>query len=65
MLHAAILRSPVAHGQVATVALAIAEVHAVITAKDYGTTAPHPAASLSTTRVRHMPSAKPSSGNSE
>jgi aerobic carbon-monoxide dehydrogenase large subunit len=40
MLHAAILRSPVAHGLVASVdataALAIAGVHAVVTAKDVG-----------------------------
>ena len=40
MLHAAILRSPVAHGLVAAVdasaALAIAGVRAVITAKDIG-----------------------------
>jgi len=40
MLHAAILRSPVAHGHVAAVeaaaALAIAGVRAVITAKDIG-----------------------------
>ena len=41
MLHAAILRSPVAHGLVvavdASAALAIAGVHAVISAKDIGT----------------------------
>src|SRR6516165_11187408 len=40
MLHAGILRSPVAHGLLAAVdasaALAIAGVHAVITAKDIG-----------------------------
>jgi CO/xanthine dehydrogenase Mo-binding subunit len=54
MLHAAILRSPVAHGLVATVALAIAGVHAVITAKDYVTTVP---------RVPLRPSSPPRPAN--
>ena len=44
MLHAAILRSPIAHGRVAAVdasaALAIAGIRAVITAKDIGPPAP-------------------------